>query len=481
MGAGDRGNPASAPRAGGPRGTVAVVGRPNVGKSTLFNRLTRSRGALVADEPGLTRDPKVGLGRVGEAGYIVVDTGGIEDGTVDALGARVAAHALAMARECDAVILVVDARAGLSASDEYLATALRREGIVASLAVNKAEGLDPDVACAEFASLGLGNAHAISASHGDGVETLIDAVTAGWPPPGAAPEEDGDRILMAVIGRPNVGKSTLVNRMLGEERMITFDQPGTTRDSVDSDFERDGRDYTIIDTAGLRRKSRAQGIAEKFSAVQTLQALERSHVAVLVIDARDSVTDQDLSLLGLILDSGRALLIAVNKWDGLDADQRERVHRDLDRRLRFVDFAEVRFVSALHGTGVGDLFPVIGEAWRSAFVAPKTHALSDLLARAVAEHEPPLVRGRRIRLRYAHMGGRNPPRIVIHGNQVKDLPGSYKRYLSNFFREALGLVGTPVSLEFRQGENPFAGRRNPLNKRQAAKRRRLMSHAKRRK
>lgn len=476
-----RGGDAASPDPPAPRRTLAIVGRPNVGKSTLFNRITRSRQALVADEPGLTRDPKVGIGRVGDAGYIVVDTGGIDDASADPLSARVAEQALAVARDCDAVALVVDARAGLTAADEQLAASLRRDGIDAVLAVNKAEGLDPDLACAEFAALGLGRVHALSAAHGDGVGAFVDAVTEGWPPPEKSGTEPGDRVLMAVLGRPNVGKSTLVNRMLGEERMITFDEPGTTRDAVDTDFERDGRAYTIIDTAGLRRRSRAQGVAEKFSAVQTLQALERCHVAVLVIDARESVTDQDLSLLGLALDSGRALVIAVNKWDGLDAEQRERVRRDLDRRLRFAEFAELRFVSALHGTGVGELFPLILAAWRSAFVAPKTGALTAILERAVADHEPPLVRGRRIRLRYAHLGGRNPPRIVVHGNQVKDLPGSYARYLSNYFRDALGLVGTPVSLEFRQGDNPFAGRRNKLTKRQAAKRRRLMSHAKRRK
>ncbi len=283
---------------------------------------------------------------------------------------------------------------------------------------------------------------------------------------------------IAVVGRPNVGKSTLVNRILGEQRMITCDEPGTTRDSIDSDFERHGRRYTIIDTAGLRRKSKTRGVAEKFSAVQTLQSLDRAQVVVLVIDGRESITEQDLTLLGMVLDSGRAIVLAINKWDGMDADDREAVKREVDRRLRFANFAEVHYISALHGSGVGDLFAPIEAAWRSALGAHKTGDLTKLLEKAVMAHPPPLVRGRRIKLRYAHMGGRNPPTVVIHGNQVETVPGSYRRYLENFFREQLELVGTPVQIEFRQGKNPFAGRRNQLNKRQQEKRRRLMRHVK---
>lgn len=461
------------------RPTIAIVGRPNVGKSTLFNRITRSRDALVADVPGLTRDPRVGIGRMGEAGYIVVDTGGIDDAADDDISGLVAEQALAAAAECDAIVLLVDGRAGMNAADEFLASALRRMGKPLIVGVNKCEGVDVDLAASEFSALGAGQTHTISAAHGDGVAELIDAVTTGWPPAESyhAAEHD-QRIRVAVLGRPNVGKSTLVNRILGEERMITCDLPGTTRDSIDSDFERDGQAYTIIDTAGLRRKSKTSGVAEKFSVVQTLQALDSAAVALLIVDARESITEQDLTLLGLVLESGRALVVVVNKWDGLDVDQRDQIKRDLDRRLRFAEFAEVRFISALHGSGVGDLFGAIGTAWQAATQAQKTGNLSQLLKRAVTSHPPPLVRGRRIKLRYAHLGGRNPPTIVIHGNQTDSVPGSYVRYLENFFRDELGLVGTPVKIEFRQSDNPFAGRRNKLTPRQQYKRRRMMKHVK---
>ena len=459
--------------------TIAIVGRPNVGKSTLFNRLTRSREALVADVAGLTRDPKVGSGRIGSAGYIVVDTGGIDNAVDDAMTNQVGAHALAVARLCDAVILVVDGRAGANTSDEHIVRTLREAGIRAVLAVNKTEGHDPDLALADFARLGLTPAFAISAAHGDGVEQLIASATAGWRDAESfIDDERGARVRIAVVGRPNVGKSTLVNRILGEERMITSDIPGTTRDAVDSDFERRGRLYTIIDTAGLRRRGRVHAIEEKFSAIQTLKALDRAQIALLLIDGQDGLTEQDLHLLGMVLESGRALVIAVNKWDGLASDQRAAIHREIERRLRFANFAEVRCISALHGSGVGDLFSAIDAAWKSAFAAPRTNDLSTLLAAAVTAHPPPLVRGRRIKLRYAHLGGRNPPTIIIHGNQVESVPGSYRRYLENFFRAELDLVGTPVQLIFKQGVNPYAGRRNTLNERQISKRRRMMSHVK---
>lgn len=463
------------------RPKIAILGRPNVGKSTLFNRITRSRAALVADVPGLTRDPKVGLGRLGEAGYVVIDTGGVDDGEHEAHGlhARITEQALGVAEDCDTVIMLVDGRAGLNAADEQLAAGLRRMGKRTVLAINKCEGLDADLAAAEFGTLGFSNVFVISATHGDGVKSMIESITDGWPQAETYLDQGpAGRTRIAVVGRPNVGKSTLVNRILGEERMIASDLPGTTRDSVDSHFERDGRPYTIVDTAGLRRRARTRGIAEKYSAVQTLQSIERADVVMLLIDAADSVTEQDLTLLGMVIDSGRALLIVVNKWDGLDVDQREQVKRDLDRRLRFATYVEIRFVSALHGSGVGNLFEAVDEAAESAARAHRTGDLSSLLEKAVAAHPPPLVRGRRIKLRYAHMGGQRPPTIVIHGNQTDALPGSYKRYLENFLREQLDLFGTPIRLEFRQSDNPYAGRRNKLTPRQQAKRRRLMKHVK---
>ena len=461
--------------------TIAIVGRPNVGKSTLFNRLTRSRDALVAAQPGVTRDAKVGLGRVGEAGYIVIDTGGIDEVHEDELSAAVAQRALDSARSCDTTVLVVDAQAGMNAADEQIAALLRRKGVTTVLAVNKSEGKDPDVAPAEFAALGLAHVYAISATQGHGVEAMMQELGEHWPRRDELRDDEaGARIRVAVVGRPNVGKSTLVNRILGEERMITCDRPGTTRDSVDFDFDRHGSQYTIIDTAGLRRKSRVRETVEKYSAIQALQAIDRAQVVLLLIDAHDGVTEQDANLLGLVIDSGRALVIAVNKWDGLSDDQRRFIKSELDRRLTFVEFAELRFISGLHGTGVGDLFGAIDAAWRSAFIAPKANELTELLLSALEAHPPPLVRGRRIKLRYAHLGGKNPPRIVVHGNQVKAVPRTYVRYLENAFRRALGLIGTPVRLELRQGDNPFSARRNKLSKRQLAKRKRLLRHVKQR-
>lgn len=457
---------------------IALVGCPNVGKSTLFNRLTRSRDALVADIPGLTRDPNIGVGKVGKAGYLVVDTGGIDhDG--DALSLRVTQQALHAAQECDAIIFMVDGKAGINAGDEALAATLRQCHQPVFLAVNKTDGRNVDIAAAEFASLGVGQASTLSASHGTGVEALIERITNSWPVPDAHQDKDSS-IRVAIIGRPNVGKSTLVNRILGEQRVIASDKPGTTRDSIAIPFERRGKHYTLIDTAGLRRKSRITETIEKFSVLKSLQAIEGANVIILVMDAQDTISEQDASLLGLIINSGRSLVIAVNKWDGLNADQRNQIRTLIDRRLRFIDYAEIRYISALHGTGVGGLFEAINAAWASACISPATHKLTDLLERAVSAHAPPSVRGRRIKLRYAHMGGHNPPTIIIHGNQTQAVPDLYQRYLTNFFRHALTLVGTPVRIEFRTGENPYAGRRNQLTARQQTKRRRLLKHVKKR-
>ncbi|MEN9727353.1 MAG: ribosome biosis GTPase Der [Pseudomonadota bacterium] len=456
---------------------LALVGRPNVGKSTLFNRLTRTRDALVADVPGVTRDIKVGVGRVGHAAYLVVDTGGIDDSD-DPLATQVSQQALHALDECAAGILIIDGREGLTPADRTLAQHLRKSNKPLYLAVNKTESMNAADVGAEFAELGLHPVFAISAAHGTGVAAMVETITADWLVPEA--EEDGDTsVRVAICGRPNVGKSTLTNRMLGEQRMLTADLPGTTHDSVAIPLERHGYAYTLIDTAGLRRRARVTDVVEKFSAIKSLQAIDLAHVVIVVLDARDGVTEQDLTVLGSVVECGRSLVIAVNKWDGLSPEVRDEMRRQLDRRLEFVDFATTHYISALHGTGVGDLFDAINAAYRSAHVDVPTKLLTELLEDALERHNPPLVRGRRIKLRYAHFGGKNPPTIIIHGNQTDDVPESYRRYLANFFRNALRLVGTPVRIEFRTGENPFSGRKNVLTRRQVEKRRRLIRHIKR--
>ena len=458
---------------------VALVGRPNVGKSTLFNFLTRTRDALVADLPGLTRDRQYGFGKVGPVPYIVVDTGGLT-GEQDALDGLMARQTLRALDEADAVLFMVDARDGLTAADHQVAEMLRRRGRPFTLVVNKAEGLGSAEAGAEFHRLGIGTPAVISSAHGDNVRALMDEVLAPFPADEveAEPVEEGIRV--AVIGRPNVGKSTLVNRMIGEERLVAFDQPGTTRDAVEVPFERDGQRYLLVDTAGVRRRSRVSETIEKFSIIKTLGAIDAASVVIAVLDARDGVTDQDASLLGLAAERGRAMVIAVNKWDGLPPDQRDRVRAQLELKLPFVDYAPVQYISALHGTGVGDLFGLVRASHRAAHRDLPTPELTRILQDAVTAHQPPLVRSRRIKLRYAHQGGRNPPVIVVHGSQAELLPDTYRRYLANVFRKAVRLHGTPVRIELRSGDNPYAGRRNPLTPRQQKKRERLMRHVKKR-
>jgi GTP-binding protein len=458
---------------------IALVGRPNVGKSTLFNRMTRTRDALVADVPGLTRDRKYGDGRVGERPFIVIDTGGLS-GDSDDLDGLMAQQAWQAIGEADLLFFLVDARDGLNAGDEAIAEALRRTGKPLMLVVNKTDGVDTDSAMAEFYTLGLGDMHPIAAAHGRGVTTLMELAMAQLPESIEAPGEagDDDSIRVAVVGRPNVGKSTLINRILGEERVLAFDRPGTTRDSIFIPFVRDGVAYTLIDTAGVRRRARVQETIEKFSVIKTLQAIDAAHVVILVLDAQQEISEQDASLAGYIAEKGRALIVAVNKWDGLDVHERNQIVDQLDRRLPFLGFAATRFISALHGSGVGDLFPYIQKAYTSAMCELPTPRLTDILERAVQEHQPPLVRGRRIKLRYAHQGGRNPPVIVIHGNQTERVPATYKRYLVNAFREALKLTGTPIRIEFKTGDNPYKGRKNKLTGRQQKRKQRLMRHVK---
>jgi len=458
---------------------IALIGRPNVGKSTLFNRLTRSRDALVADYPGLTRDRNYGFGKLGPIPYLVIDTGGVAGGEVGIAEAMVEQTVRALT-EADVAIVMVDGRSGLTAADEHVAMLARKHAKKTWLAVNKAEGLDADLASGEFHGLGLGEPIAVSAAHGDRISAMMDAVLAEFEtaPPDEADEEDNEELRIAVIGRPNVGKSTLINRLIGEERLVVFDQPGTTRDSVAVPFERNDRKYLLIDTAGIRRKSRVHEVIEKFSIIKALKAIEEAQVVIAVLDAHEGITEQDVSLLGLVLERGRALVVVTNKWDGLSAYERKRIRDELDRRLPFLNFAERITISALHGTAVGDLLPAVERAYRAATRDLSTTELTRELESAVMEHAPPMVRGRRIRLRYAHQGGRNPPVIVIHGNQTEKLPEAYRRYLINRFRKVFKLKGTPVRLSFKTSDNPFKGRRNKLTPRQEHSRKRLMKRVK---
>lgn len=433
---------------------LTIIGRPNVGKSTLFNCLTKTRDAIVADLPGLTRDRLYGQGRLGSKPYIVVDTGGIgiKEHEIDALMLQQTERAV---KDADQILFLVDARSGLTHADQIIGQSLRKTGKPTLVVVNKVDGLNPEIAISEFFSLGLGEPFPIAAAHRQNIDELIETALQHIPAREEVEDTTATGIKIAVVGRPNVGKSTLINRMLGEERVVVFDQPGTTRDSIYIPYERFGKNYVLIDTAGVRRRGQVKETVEKFSVIKTLQAIESCHVAVLVIDAREGITEQDLNLLGFILETGRAIVIAINKWDGLAPEQRQYVQKELDRRLNFVKFAAIKFISALHGTGVGELYPLIEEADASARCEMTTHQLTEILEQAVAAHQPPLVKGRRIKLRYAHPGGHNPPCIVIHGKQTKSLPRSYHRYLESFYRKALHLVGTPIRIELRDSENPY--------------------------
>ena len=474
---------------------VALVGRPNVGKSTLFNRLTNTRDALVADYPGLTRDRKYGQAKFEKRQFIVVDTGGIT-GDEEGIDAEMAQQSLLAIEEADVVLFLVDARAGMLPADQGIADHLRRINKKVFVVANKVDGIDGDSESAEFYSLGLGDIKQIAAAHGRGVSQLLqDALKpleSDFPDMEIVdeePEEEEDAetqrqrlqelpIKLAIVGKPNVGKSTLTNRILGEERVVVFDMPGTTRDSVYIPMERDEREYILIDTAGVRKRKKISEAVEKFSIVKTLQAIEEANVVLLVIDAREGITDQDLSLLGFVLNSGRSLVVAVNKWDGLSTDVKDDIKREMDRRLGFIDFARIHFISALHGSGVGNLFESVQEAYMSATKRINTALLTQIMEMAQDDHQPPLVRGRRVKMKYAHAGGYNPPVIVIHGNQVDDLPSSYKRFLMNYFRKALEIMGTPIKIEFREGNNPFEGKKANLTLAQQRKRRRMMYYYK---
>lgn len=458
--------------------TVVLVGRPNVGKSTLFNRLTKTRDALVHDLPGLTRDRHYGHGRVGSKPYLVVDTGGFEPVVDTGILAEMAKQTLQAVDEGDVIIFLVDGRAGVTPQDKIISERLRRTGRPVVLAVNKVEGMNRGVVCAEFHELGLGDPVAISGAHGEGVRELVELALE---PFGEEVEEEGtdEHPKIAIVGRPNVGKSTLVNTLVGEERVIAFDQPGTTRDSIYVNFEKNGRPYTLIDTAGVRRKGKVFEAVEKFSVVKTLQAIEDANVVVLVLDAHQQISDQDAHLAGFILEAGRALVVAINKWDGLDAYQRDQVKHELNRRMEFLSFARFHFISALHGQGVSGILKSVDEAYAAAFVKLSTPRLSKILHEAVAQHQPPKSGLFRPKPKYAHQGGSNPPVIIVHGNHLEGVTDAYKRYLENTFRKAFNLAGTPLRVDFKANYNPFETRKPKLlTQREVNKVRRERRHRK---
>ena len=456
------------------RPVIALVGRPNVGKSTLFNRLTRSRDALVANIPGLTRDRQYGQGVISDRSFIVIDTGGIT-GDEQGIDFEMASQSLQAVEEADAVLFLVDARDGLTPIDSSILDHLRKKNKTVYLLVNKVDGLDADQAVAEFYSTGMEELFPITATQGRGVKKMMDKVLSAF----ADEEEPEDlnseqqTIKIAIAGCPNVGKSTLVNRLLGEERVVVYDQPGTTRDSIYIPFERHGQRYTLIDTAGIRRRGKTREVAEKFSVVKSLQSIQDAHVVVMVLDARKGIVEQDLHLIDYVIQAGRGLVIALNKWDGMEIDQRAHVKSEIKRRLSFADFAQVHFISALHGTGVGDLYKSVHKAYQSARKDLSTNMLTRVLQAAVSEHAPPTVNNRRIKLRYAHTGGHNPPIVVIHGKQTEKLPDSYRRYLEKYFRKVLKLEGTPLRIELKSTDNPFTEKEKHLTPQQVAQKRKI--------
>ena len=459
--------------------TVVIVGRPNVGKSTLFNRLTRSRDALVADMPGLTRDRHYGQGRGADKPFIVVDTGGFEPVAKEGILSEMARQAREAIAEADVILFVVDGRAGLSPQDKRIAQQLREADAPVFLAVNKTEGMREEVVTAEFHELAMGEPQAISAEHGEGVRALIEMALAPFE---AEPEDEvpPDHPRVAIVGRPNGGKSTLVNRLLGEERVIAFDQPGTTRDAIEVELDWHGKRYTLIDTAGLRRRGKVFEAVEKFSVVKTLQAIERANVVILVVDAQAGIADQDAHIAGYILEAGRAVVVAVNKWDAIDAGKRKDVKSELERKLQFLDFADFRTISARMGTGIEGLLQSVDGAFAASMAKLSTPRLTRALQAALEQQQPPMSGRFRPKMRYAHQGGSNPPIVVIHGSGLDDVKQPYKRYLENSFRKAFKLKGTPLRIELRSSKNPFEGRRKPLTEKQDAQRRRRKIISKRR-
>ena len=445
--------------------TIVLVGRPNVGKSTLFNRMTKSRDALVADLPGLTRDRHYGRGVGASRPYLVIDTGGFEPTAESGILKEMAKQTLLAIDEADVVIFLVDGRAGMTPQEFIIADKLRRAQRPVLLAVNKTEGMNRAVVAADFHELGLGEPLSISSAHGEGVKDLVELALENFPEHVFEDEMSANKKpKIAIVGRPNVGKSTLVNALLGEERVIAFDEPGTTRDSIEIDLEKDGKEYTLIDTAGVRKKGRVFEAIEKFSVVKTMQAIEDANVAILVVDAQEGITEQDAHVAAYILDAGRALVVAVNKWDGLPEDEREFIKKEIDRKLIFLDWAKFHYISALRKKGLPELLTSVDGAFKAAMAKLATPQLTRVLIDAIAQHQPPISRGTRPKLRYAHQGGQNPPIVVIHGSHVDDIKDSYKRYLEGVFRKTFQLVGTPLRVQFNQGANPFA---EPENKRKS--------------
>lgn len=440
---------------------IALVGRPNVGKSTLFNRLTRSRDALVADIPGLTRDRHYGEGRVGTREFLVIDTGGFEPVVKEGIVHHMAQQTKQAVAEADTVVFIVDGRQGLNPHDKAITEFLRRSGRPVLLAVNKAEGMRYSAVTADFYELGLGEPHVISSAHGDGVAIMLDealnmALEQNAELADEPDESDARGVKVAIVGRPNVGKSTLVNTLLGEERVITFDMPGTTRDSIAIPFEREGRQYTLIDTAGIRRRGKVFETIEKFSVIKAIKSISEANVVILLLDGQQDIAEQDAHIAGFVLESGRALVVAINKWDGLPSDLRDQIKRDLDRKLYFLSFAKIHFISALNSTGIGSLMKSVDAAYAAATANLTTPKLTRSLKEAVLHQLPPRKGSVRPKLRYAHQGGQNPPIIVIHGSALDSVNDSYKRYLIKHFRDSFSLTGTPLRIEFRTGKNPFA-------------------------
>jgi len=435
--------------------TLVLVGRPNVGKSTLFNRLTKSRNALVADQPGLTRDRHYGHGHSGDKSFLVVDTGGFEPSAKEGIVQEMARQAEAAIAEADVLLFIVDGRAGLTPQDKAIADRLRRSGRPLHLVVNKCEGMNRPMVAAEFYELGCGEPYVISAAHGEGVRELLALALEPFPEEsGDGDDVHGPRV--AIVGRPNVGKSTLINTLLGEERVIAFDMPGTTRDAIEIPFSRNGREYTLIDTAGLRRKGRVFETIEKFSVIKTLQAVEQSNVVVLMVDASQDISDQDAHIAGFCIEAGRALVVAVNKWDSIDSYRREQIKQDVARKLNFLGFARVHQISALEGQGIGAVLTSVDKAYAAAMAKLPTPKLTRVLQLALQQQQPPRHGLSRPKLRYAHQGGSNPPIVVIHGNSLDHIPDSYTRYLERVFMEAFKLQGTPLRIQYKTSRNPFA-------------------------